>query len=133
MTVKRNSKAERERRSVGEIGREMQSVKSNPKSLRKPLRNVTNNNGVGRSFKLENTAAKKFNDKEKEHNPRAQSQAREVEGESDNDSLDSLLLVQSNLSALVHQVAILNQNWNRHLLCKQSILIHLNYFRSWYS
>lgn len=67
---------------------------------RKALRDVSNNYGGGRSSRFSATAKKK--DKELQR-PTVEQEERKEEDRND-DALDRLLLVQSDLSALVNQV-----------------------------
>ena len=97
---------ERERERV------MARSEAKPLTVRRPLRDVVNNiGGGGRASRSVNAVpAKKFAaENENEERPRVRAQREgegdEGEGERDGgDSLDRLLLVQSDLSALVRQV-----------------------------
>lgn len=95
------------------------------KSVRKPLRDVANINGGGRSSRSVATATKKSTEKDKDSRNGAQQDEERV-----GDALDRLLLVHSDLSALSRQVLFClvfgnrNRNWKRFLLR----LIKLNLF-----
>ena len=81
--------------------REMKNEeKSRP--VRKALRDVSNNHGGGRSSRFSATAKKK--DKELQR-PTVEQEEQKEEDRND-DALDRLLLVQSDLSALVNQVPL---------------------------
>jgi hypothetical protein len=70
------------------------------KSVRKPLRDVSNKNKNGGRFSKPLDSKKRFSEKEKEQ---VGDRCCNVE---EDDSLDTLLLVQSDLSSLIHQVSI---------------------------
>ncbi|KAM3747522.1 hypothetical protein ACB098_05G040800 [Castanea mollissima] len=75
-------------------------AKSKSKTVRKPLRDVSNkkyNNGGTFSKPLDLKKDLRFSEKEEDR-------CKEVEDEEEDGSLDRLLLVQSDLSSLVHQV-----------------------------
>ena len=81
-------------------------AKSKSKTARKPLRDVSNkkyNNGGTFSKPLDMKKGLRFSEKEEDRCKGVE----EEEGEEDG-SLDRLLLVQSDLSSLVHQVTTLS-------------------------
>lgn len=78
-----------------------------PKSIRKALRDVSNNNDGGRSSRFASTATKKCTVKDKENKTLAEQDEEEGEGK----TLDRLMLVHSDLTLLIRQVTI-NCSWN---------------------
>ena len=79
-------------------------AKSKSKTARKPLRDVSNkkyNNGGTFSKPLDMKKGLRFSEKEEDR-------CKGVEEEEEDGSLDRLLLVQSDLSSLVHQVITLS-------------------------
>ena len=79
-------------------------AKSKSKTARKPLRDVSNkkyNNGGTFSKPLDMKKGLRFSEKEEDR-------CKEVEEEEEDGLLDRLLLVQSDLSSLVHQVSTLS-------------------------
>lgn len=78
-----------------------------PKSIRKALRDVSNNNGGGRSSRFAATAMKKCTVTNKENKTLAEQDEEEGEGK----ALDRLMLVHSDVTFLIRQVTI-NCNWN---------------------
>ncbi|XP_024022451.1 uncharacterized protein LOC21408943 [Morus notabilis] len=71
------------------------------KSVRRPLRDLANNIGGGRSSRPVTTATKRFTQKEKIYRPTAQEDDDEEEEEEEEEENEELLLIQSDLSYII--------------------------------
>ncbi|KAF3450687.1 hypothetical protein FNV43_RR06776 [Rhamnella rubrinervis] len=71
-----------------------------PKSIRKALRDVSNNNGGGRSSRFAATGTKKCTVKDKENKTSAEQDEEDGEGK----ALDRLMLVHSDLTVLIRKI-----------------------------
>ena len=88
-------------------------AKSKSKTVRKPLRDVSNkkyNNGGTFSKPLDMKKDLRFSEKEEDR-------FKGVEEEEEDGSLDRLLLVQSDLSSLVHQVTTFSLSLSLRSVC----------------
>lgn len=87
----------------------MTRSEAKPKSIRKALRDVSNNNGGGRSSRSAAVATKKCPVRDKE----TRSLAEQGDGEGDGSkALDRLMVVHSDLTVLIRQVTTLTLHRN---------------------